>query len=153
MGCQHRLSGHESEQTQEDSNGQRSLACCNSQAHKELDTTERLNNKHCHQLLKVASVLHVALMLRRSLMSREHGGTPKHSLLPRHLDAHSNARPGSEAAFWVVVFFLGGVVTLHRTQIPYPLLCQWLCSLGGSKLGWEPLYTYLVGIFSEGGVR
>ena len=36
--------GHEFEQTLGDSGGQRSLACCSPWAHKEADTTERLNN-------------------------------------------------------------------------------------------------------------
>ena len=40
----HRLDGHEFEQTLEDSEGQTSLACCSPWCHKELDTTERLNN-------------------------------------------------------------------------------------------------------------
>ena len=35
----HWLSGHESEQTSHDRGGQRSLACCCPQGHKELDTT------------------------------------------------------------------------------------------------------------------
>ena len=39
----HELSGHESEQTPGDSEGQGSLACCSPWCCKELDTTERLN--------------------------------------------------------------------------------------------------------------
>ena len=39
----HRLNGHESEQTPEDS-GQRSLACCSPWGHKESDTIQQLNN-------------------------------------------------------------------------------------------------------------
>ena len=35
----HQLSGHEFEQTLEDSEGQRSLVCCSSWYHKELDVT------------------------------------------------------------------------------------------------------------------
>ena len=46
VGWHHRLSEHESEQTQGDSEGQRSLACCSPQGHKESDTTEQLNNKN-----------------------------------------------------------------------------------------------------------
>ena len=38
-------SGHEFEQTLENSEGQGSLGCCGSWGHKESDTTERLNNK------------------------------------------------------------------------------------------------------------
>ena len=41
----HRLSGHEFEQTLGDGEGQGSLACCRPWYHKELDTTEQLNNK------------------------------------------------------------------------------------------------------------
>ena len=41
----HWLNGHEFEQTPGDSKGQGSLVCCSPWGHKELDTTERLNNK------------------------------------------------------------------------------------------------------------
>ena len=44
VGWHHRLSGHESEQIQGDSEGQGSLACCSPWGHKELDTTEQMNN-------------------------------------------------------------------------------------------------------------
>ena len=43
-GWHHQLSGHEFEQTQIDSEGQKSLACCGPWGSKELDTTELLNN-------------------------------------------------------------------------------------------------------------
>ena len=41
----HQVNGHEFEQTLGDCEGQGSLACCTQWGHKELDTTERLNNK------------------------------------------------------------------------------------------------------------
>ena len=44
VGWCHRLNGHEFEQAPGDSEGQGSLACCSPWGHKELDTTERLNN-------------------------------------------------------------------------------------------------------------
>ena len=44
VGWHHRLNGQESEQTQGDSDGQGSLACCSPWGCKESDTTERLNN-------------------------------------------------------------------------------------------------------------
>ena len=44
VGWHHRLSGHEFEQTQGDSEGQGSLACCSLWGRKESDTTELLNN-------------------------------------------------------------------------------------------------------------
>ena len=42
----HQLGGHESEQTPGDSKGQGSLVCCSPWGHKELDTTEQLNNNY-----------------------------------------------------------------------------------------------------------
>ena len=44
VGRHHQLSGHEFEQAPGDSKGQGSLGCCRPWGHKELDTTERLNN-------------------------------------------------------------------------------------------------------------
>ena len=44
-GWHHRLNGHEFEQALGRSEGQGSLACCSPWGCKELDTTERLNNK------------------------------------------------------------------------------------------------------------
>ena len=44
VGWYHRLNGHEPEQTPGYGEGQGSLACCSPWGHKELDTTERLNN-------------------------------------------------------------------------------------------------------------
>ena len=39
VGWHHQFNGHEFEQTQGDSEGQGSLACCSSWGHKESDTT------------------------------------------------------------------------------------------------------------------
>ena len=44
VGWHHRLNGHEFEQAPGDGEGQGSLACCGPGGHKELDTTEQLNN-------------------------------------------------------------------------------------------------------------
>ena len=41
----HQFNGHEFEQAPGDGEGQGSLACCSPCSHKELDTTEGLNNK------------------------------------------------------------------------------------------------------------
>ena len=46
VGWHHWLNGHEFEQTPGDGEGQGSLVCCCPQGHKELDTTERLNNNN-----------------------------------------------------------------------------------------------------------
>ena len=43
-GWHHGLNGHEFEQTPGDGEGQGSRASCSSWGHKELDTTEQLNN-------------------------------------------------------------------------------------------------------------
>ena len=44
VGWHHQLNGHEFEQTLGDSDGQRRLACRSPWGHKELETTNRLNN-------------------------------------------------------------------------------------------------------------
>ena len=44
VGWHHQLSGHEFEQTPDDSEGQGSLAFCSPWGCKELDTTEQMNN-------------------------------------------------------------------------------------------------------------
>ena len=52
IGWHRRLNGHEFEQALGDE-GPGSLVCCSSRVHKELDTTERLNNsqlRHAHHL-------------------------------------------------------------------------------------------------------
>ena len=46
VGWHHWLTGHEFEQTLKDGKGQGSLACCSPWGHKELDTTEWLNNNN-----------------------------------------------------------------------------------------------------------
>ena len=45
VGWHHRPSGHEFEKTLGDNEGQGSLECCSPWVHKELDTTEQLNNE------------------------------------------------------------------------------------------------------------
>ena len=44
VGWHHQLNRYEFEQTSGDVEGQGSLVCCSPWGHKELDTTERLNN-------------------------------------------------------------------------------------------------------------
>ena len=51
VGWYHRLNGHEFEETPGDGDGQGSLECCSPWGHKELDMTERPNDKTCHQSL------------------------------------------------------------------------------------------------------
>ena len=51
VGWYHRLNGHEFEQTPGDGDGQGSLECCSPWGRKELDMTERPNDKTCHQSL------------------------------------------------------------------------------------------------------
>ena len=43
--CHRQLNGHEFKQTPGDGEEQGSLVCCGPWGHKELDTTEQLNNK------------------------------------------------------------------------------------------------------------
>ena len=53
VGWHHQLNGHESEQAPEDSEGQGSLVCCSPQGHKELDTTQQLNNNNKRSLVNI----------------------------------------------------------------------------------------------------
>ena len=46
VGWHHRLNGHEFEQTLGDGDRQGGLVCCSPWGHKELDTTEQLNNNN-----------------------------------------------------------------------------------------------------------
>ena len=52
VGWHHRLNGHEFEQTLKDSEGQGSLVCCSLWGHKELDTTEQLNDNKANIIVK-----------------------------------------------------------------------------------------------------
>ena len=54
IGWQHPHNGHGLEQALEDREGQEIVVCCGSWGCKELDTTERLNNKRCPWELCVA---------------------------------------------------------------------------------------------------
>ena len=46
VGWHHQLNGHGFEQAPGDGEGQGSLVCCSPWGHKQLDTTERLNNNN-----------------------------------------------------------------------------------------------------------
>ena len=48
LGWHHWLNGHELEQAQGDTEGQKSLVYCSQKGRKELDTTAQLNNKNMH---------------------------------------------------------------------------------------------------------
>ena len=54
IGWHHQLNGHEFEQALGNDEGQGSLACCNPWGHKEMETTEQLNNNK--SLLNVSSI-------------------------------------------------------------------------------------------------
>ena len=58
-GWHHLLNGHEFEQAPGDGEGQGSLACCSPWGHRELDTTERLNNKN--EIIRQASLFSLHL--------------------------------------------------------------------------------------------
>ena len=50
VGWHHQLNGNEFEQAPEYHEGQGGLVCCSPWDHKELDTTERLNNNKIHRV-------------------------------------------------------------------------------------------------------
>ena len=72
VGWHHWLNGHVFEQTQGDSKGQGSLAYCSPWGHKELDTTQQLNNNNKKDKVE---------MHRLGAIAMEPQETP-HSLLP-----------------------------------------------------------------------
>ena len=51
VGWHHQLDGHEFEQAPGDGEEQGNLACCSPWCRKELDTTERLNNKQAMTII------------------------------------------------------------------------------------------------------
>ena len=60
VGWHHQLNGHEFEQALGNSLGQGSLANCSSWDHKELDTTEPLNNKGCYNHQAISHCSHLS---------------------------------------------------------------------------------------------
>ena len=76
LGRNHGLNGHEFAQTLGDSEGQRSLACSGPWGHKELDTTEKLNNKE-KALLEQKVNLYWALFHERHTASADSAISPK----------------------------------------------------------------------------
>ena len=56
VGWRHPLNGHEFEQAQGDGEGQRGLVCCSPWGHKQLDTTEQLNNNNEVLAVKVLAL-------------------------------------------------------------------------------------------------
>ena len=66
-GWHHRLNGHEFEQTLGDREGQGSLAWCSPWGHKELDTTEQLNNNNLGELTPASTITKTLLPLSQCL--------------------------------------------------------------------------------------
>ena len=67
VGWHHQFNGHEFVQTPGDGEGQGSLACCCPWGHKELDTTERLNNKVETEREKIDFTLKILSFLSKKL--------------------------------------------------------------------------------------
>ena len=67
----HQLNGHEFEWTLGDGEGQGSLACFSPWGHKELGTTEWLNNKWGHSEKHVLKVKLITLFLRLQFLTHE----------------------------------------------------------------------------------
>ena len=58
VGWHHQLNGHEFEQTQEDGEGQGSLACCRPWGRKESDVTKQLNNSNNKEGLTIKFIFY-----------------------------------------------------------------------------------------------
>ena len=99
VGWYHQLSGHEFEQTQGDSEGQKSLACYTSWSHKELDTTECLNN-NCEN--KCYSLYNVRAALAGPLEEQSQSGTQRWLL--SQLRGPSARALAKSPGFWAQVF-------------------------------------------------
>ena len=67
----HWLNGHESEQAVVDGEGQRSLACCSPLGHKELDTTQRLNNKFALTPVMILKFVHLFFCCKRECVIKK----------------------------------------------------------------------------------
>ena len=55
VGWHYQLNRHDFQQSSEDNEGQGSLACCSPWGHKELDTTQQLNNNNSRRELQYSS--------------------------------------------------------------------------------------------------
>ena len=79
VGWYHQLNGHEFEQALGNSLGQGSLAYCSSWDHKELDTTEWLNNKGCYNHQAISHCSH--LSTQEGIQDGEENGIISFSLV------------------------------------------------------------------------
>ena len=70
VGWHHRLNGHEFEQALGAGEGQRSLVCCRPWGHRELDMTERLNDRHCAYGETWCPHIHILLHLNMTTSRR-----------------------------------------------------------------------------------
>ena len=74
VGWHHQLNGHEFEQTLEVGDRQESLVCCSPWGHKELDTTEQLNNddllsNHLSSSIKTSTYFSISVHKNYSSLS------------------------------------------------------------------------------------
>ena len=69
-GWHHRLDGHKFPQAHSDDKGQGSLACCSPWDHRELDTTQGLNNNNMNRAAVMAEVKAQALAQQHTYKSR-----------------------------------------------------------------------------------
>ena len=72
VGGHHQLNGHESEQTLGDGDGQGSLACCSPWGHKELDTTEQLNNSKASIWLQLCSFMKLSTYTEQVCLKKDY---------------------------------------------------------------------------------
>ena len=74
VGWHHQLDGHEFKQAPGDGDGQESLVCCSPWGHKELDTTEQLNNddllsNHLSSSIKTSTYFSISVHKNYSSLS------------------------------------------------------------------------------------
>ena len=93
VGWHHGFNGYEFEQTQGDSEGQGSLVCCSPYGHRELDTTERLNNNNsgCTKALRIPAPGKAPSELASTVLQ----DTPQSTRRTRHRKAGSRLCEGA----------------------------------------------------------
>ena len=119
VGWHHQLNGHEFEQALEDGEGQGSLAGCSPWGHKELETTERLNNNNkcagTHAEFNIFNFHYKRISESRSVVSE--------SLRPHRLYSPLNS-PGQNTGMCSLSLLQG--IFLTQGSNPGLLSCRWI---------------------------
>ena len=142
-GWHHWLDGHEFEWTLGDGDGQGGLACCDSQGHKESDTTEQLNWTELKVIILCAKSLQLCLTLCDPMDNHvTSSSAPKFTLLARVVTSAWNIFPPD--------LHLANIYHLefkyHQRGLHKPPIIALTPSLTLSTLLWFISFTALISI-------